>query len=80
MSADAVDSPDASSSSVRVVERVASTARPSAPPTCWPVFTSPEASPESLSVALDMARVMSEGNDRPAPMPIKSIDGRTSVT
>ena len=79
VSAEAVESPSASRLSVRVVESVASTASPSAPPTCRLVFTSPEARPESLCVAPDIASVISDGNDRPAPTPSRSITGSTST-
>ena len=65
---------------MRVVESVASTARPSAPPTCWVVLTRPEASPASLGVAPDIAIVISAGKSRPAPVPISTIVGSTSVT
>ena len=79
VSAEAVESPPASRAPVRVVDRVARTARPSAPPTCCVVLTRPEASPESLAVAPDIASVISAGNDSPAPVPSRSITGRTSV-
>ena len=65
---------------MRVLDSVASTARPSAPPTCRLVLTSPEARPESLWVAPDIASVISDGKQRPAPTPSSSITGRTSTT
>ena len=57
--------PSARSASVRSVASVASTARPIAPPTCTVVLTKPEASPESLGVAPDIASVISAGKARP---------------
>ena len=65
---------------MRDVASVARIERPRAPPTCRVVLTRPEASPESLAVAPDMARTMSAGNDRPPPMPSNSIAGRRSAT
>ena len=65
--------PSALSRLVRVMETVARTASPSAPPTCAVVLRRPEASPESAVVASDMARMVSAGNDRPAPTPINTI-------
>ena len=59
---------------------VAITAKPSAPPTCKVVLTSPEASPESLGVALAIASVISEGKQSPAPTPSSTITGRMSLT
>ena len=79
MSAEAADSPSASSASVRSVANVASTARPIAPPTWTLVLTSPEASPESLAVAPDIARVISDGNPSPAPSPNRIIAGIKSI-
>ena len=52
-------------SSVWVADRVASTARPRAPPTCWVVLTRPDTSPESSRVAVDIASVIRDGNERP---------------
>ena len=79
VSAVAAESPLATRSLVRVVDSVARTARPSAPPTWSEVFTSPEARPESLGVALDMASVMTDGNESPAPTPRSTIDGNMST-
>ena len=62
-----------------VVDRVAMTASPSAPPTCCVVLTSPEARPESLGATPDIARVISDGNDRPAPTPSSSITGKMPI-
>ena len=42
--------PAASTCAVRVVATVERMARPSAPPTCWAVLMSPEASPASCSL------------------------------
>jgi hypothetical protein len=61
------------------VATVARTARPIAPPTLSDEFTSPEASPESLAVAPDMATVVRAGNARPAPSPSRAIAGITST-
>ena len=66
--------------SVRSVASVASTARPIAPPTWTLVLTRPEARPESLGVAPDIASVISDGKPRPAPRPIRTIGGRMSTT
>jgi hypothetical protein len=44
------------------------------------VFTSPEASPASLCVEPDIASVISDGNESPAPTPSSSIVGSTSTT
>jgi hypothetical protein len=72
--------PSARSASVRSVASVASTARPIAPPTWTVVLTKPEARPESLGVAPDIASVISAGKARPAPAPSSSITGATSIT
>ena len=66
--------------SVRSLANVASSASPSAPPTCTVVLTRPDASPASLSVAPDIASVISEGAARPAPSPSSTMTGRMSVT
>ena len=79
MSAAAAGSPSAIRPSLRSVARVASTARPIAPPTCSVVLTRPDASPASLWVAPDIASVISAGKARPAPVPSSSITGITSV-
>ena len=59
---------------------MASTARPTAPPTCAVVFTSPEARPASCAVAPDIASAMSAGKARPAPAPSRTITGSTCST
>ncbi len=59
-----------------MVDSVASTARPSAPPTCAVVLTRPEARPASSWVAPDIASVISAGKDAAEPMPSRSIDGQ----
>jgi hypothetical protein len=74
----AADAPSASRPSVRSVASVASTASPIAPPTCTLVLTRPDASPESLGVAPDIASPISDGKPRPAPMPIRTIAGAMS--
>ena len=63
---------------MRVVDSVASTASPSAPPTCAVVLTSPEVRPASLGVAPDIASVMSAGKHTPMPKPSRIITGSTS--
>ena len=50
---------------------------PNAPPTCWVVLTRPDASPESSGATPDIARVISDGIVRPAPMPISTKAGKT---
>ena len=64
---------------MRLVESVASTASPRAPPTCRVVLTRPEARPASSGRTPVIARVITEGNESPAPMPISTIAGSTSV-
>jgi hypothetical protein len=43
-------------------------------------LTSPDASPESLCVAPDIARIIRDGKPSPAPSPIRIIAGSRSVT
>jgi hypothetical protein len=43
-------------------------------------LTRPEASPESLGVAPDIASIISDGKPRPAPAPIRTIGGMMSTT
>ncbi len=59
------------------VDNVASTASPSAPPTCAVVLTRPEARPASCGSTPDMATFISAGKQMPAPMPSSSIEGIT---
>jgi hypothetical protein len=66
--------------SVCEADSVASTARPSAPPTCTVVLTRPEARPASLGSTPDIDSVISDGKQTPAPAPSRTITGRTSVT
>jgi hypothetical protein len=80
VNADAVETPLASRPSVRDAERDAITASPSAPPTCCVVLISPEATPESLGATPDIASVINDGNERPAPTPSRSITGKMPVT
>ncbi len=80
MRAEPLPAPPASRTLVREADSVARTARPAAPPTCNVVFTRPDASPESLDVAPDIASIMSAGNDSPAPMPSSTVAGRMSAT
>src|SRR6478609_1137030 len=51
---------------------VASTDRPIEPPTCWPTFSSADASPASVGATFDTAVLVSgtKTNDRPAAMSI----------
>jgi len=69
-----LDAPAASRSLVRCEASVARTARPIAPPTWTLVLTMPDASPESLGVAPEMASVINEGK----PRPISTMAGRMS--
>jgi hypothetical protein len=80
VSAAAVARPCAIRWLLRVVDSVASTASPSAPPTCAVVFTSPEARPASCGWAPDMATFISAGKHTPAPTPSSSIEGITWAT
>ena len=64
---------------MRSLASVASTARPMAPPTCTLVLMRPDARPESLGVAPDIASAISDGKPRPAPMPMKIVAGITCV-
>ena len=63
---------------MRLVESVASTASPRAPPTCMVVLTRPEARPASSGFTPVIARVMIDGNESPAPIPTSTIAGSTS--
>jgi hypothetical protein len=65
---------------VRVVESVASTARPIAPPTWAEVLTSPDASPASRWVAPDIAIVIRAGKQVPIPAPSRISVGSTWMT
>ncbi len=62
---------------VCALDSVASTASPSAPPTCAVVLTRPEARPASCGSTPDIARFISAGKHMPAPMPSSSIEGIT---
>src|SRR5439155_8808599 len=77
VNAEAVACPPSSRCLLRVVERVARTARPSAPPTCAVVLTRPEAKPASWGVAPDIASVISAGKQAPMPKPSRIMTGRT---
>ena len=79
MSAAAFDAPSAACRSVRSVASVASTASPMAPPTCTVAFTRPEASPESLWVAPDIASVISDGKPSAGAEADKTTGGTTSA-
>ena len=66
--------------SVRDAARLASTARPSAPPIMNAVLTTPEASPASSGATSLIAASRTGLNAMPAPMPSRIMLGRTSVT
>src|SRR4051812_50217362 len=61
----------------RVAETVLRIARPSEPPTCWVVFSSPEASPESAGATPFVAEIVIGTNDIPSPAPRTIMAGRT---
>ena len=68
----------ASTSSVREFAMVASTARPSAPPTCWEVLISPLARPDSRSATPDTAAIVIVTNEKPSPTAARSDGPSTS--
>jgi hypothetical protein len=74
VSAAAGGRPAASRRPVLAAASVDSTATPSAAPTCWVVFTRPEATPASASGTPDIASVIIAGNARPNP-PVSGIVG-----
>jgi hypothetical protein len=61
----------------RLVDTEERIARPSEPPTCWVVLTSPEASSESRAATPFVAEIVIGTNDIPRPVPSTSIAGRT---
>ena len=61
---------------VASVERIA---RPSAPPTCWVVFRSPEASPASSDAMFVVAISVSGTKTRPMPIDIRRRPGSRSL-
>ena len=61
----------------RLVETEERIAKPSEPPTCWVVLSSPEASPESPLATPLVAAIVTGTNDSPRPGPRTSIAGRT---
>ena len=69
---------EAITSSVREFATVASTARPSAPPTCWEVLISPLASPASRSATPETAAIVTGTNENPSPIAASS-DGPQHV-
>ena len=73
-------SPEAVSVSVREAARLASTARPSAPPIMKAVLTTPEASPASLGLTSLIAASSTGLKAIPAPRPSRIMLGRTSTT
>lgn len=58
---------------VAVIAIVDSMASPSAPPTCWVVFSTPEASPASLFSTLETAARVSGMNVKPSPVAITTL-------
>ena len=65
----------ASTSAVLSAASVESTARPSAPPTCWEVLKMPEASPASSASMLVVAISVIGTNVSPMPMDMGSVPG-----
>jgi hypothetical protein len=64
---------------VRAETAVLSTARPTAPPTCWAVLNSPEVTPASSGFESAMPRVIKAGMVMPKPSVAVTIPGRTST-
>jgi len=62
---------------MRLVETAVRIARPSEPPTCWVVFSNPEASPESAAATPLVAAIVIGTNDIPRPNPSTIIAGKT---
>lgn len=65
---------------VRSVASAVSTARPTAPPRCIELLTSPEASPASAGAVPDIASIASDGKPSPAPSPKSNMGGSRSMT
>ena len=62
---------------MRLVETEERIASPSEPPTCWVVFSRPDARPESPVATPVVAAIVMGTNDRPRPTPRATIEGRT---
>ena len=63
---------------MRVLAIVASTARPSAPPICWEVLMSPDASPESSGEMPLTAAIVTGTNAKPSPNAARIIGAMMS--
>ena len=61
--------PLATNDRVRLVAIVLSTARPTAPASCWETLTTPEPNPASALGISDIAICSNGMNDAPAPTP-----------
>ena len=62
---------------IRLVETEERIARPSEPPTCRVVLSSPEASPDSAGATPVVAAIVTPTNDSPSPAPMMVMAGRT---
>ena len=62
---------------MRVVDTVVRMATPSAPPICWLVLMSPEASPASRGGTPARAAIETGTNEKPSPTPIEQERRRT---
>src|SRR4051794_31267017 len=71
---------DASELVVTLFAIVARMARPSAPPICWDVLISPEASPSSCGSTPDTAATVIETNAKPSPTAASRDGNRMSPT
>ena len=71
--------PPASNPFVRLLATVARIARPSAPPTCWAVLISPDASPASFVRVPVIAAIVTVTNDSPSPTAASSDGPSTSA-
>ena len=69
--------PPCSALAERLVETEDRIARPSEPPTCWVVLSSPDASPESPLATPLVAAIVIGTNDIPRPAPRTIMAGRT---
>src|SRR3954465_9765272 len=68
--------PAPSAFATRVADTVLRIARPSEPPTCWVVFSSPEASPASAGATPFVAEIVIGTNDIPNPAPRMIMAGK----
>src|SRR2546423_15530087 len=71
--------PESSALVTLLVDTEERIARPSAPPTCWVVLRSPEASPDSLAGTPLVAEIVIGTNESPRPAPRATIAGRTGL-